>query len=179
MNDPRLNSVHLELPRREHYRDARARLLDARGTRTLFVEEAHLGPDQSPGPVLGAGRDPRCVLIDVDDGRRYSLHIGLNALGRFPENDIVLKDGAVSRRHCVLLLHASGGCELHDTASKNGTIVNRHRVDRAWLKPGDVLQVCSQCFVFAWEQDRDGPPEKGARDTMGNPHRTPTAGSVS
>jgi hypothetical protein len=28
----------------------------------------------------------------------------------------------------VILVHATSGCELHDTASTNGTFVNGHRI---------------------------------------------------
>ena len=38
-----------------------------------------------------------------------------------------------------VLVHATGGCEVYDTASVNGTWVNRRRVDRAELFPGDLL----------------------------------------
>src|SRR5207245_4189294 len=36
MNDPRLNSVHLEFPRRHEFRQAREALLEARALRTLL-----------------------------------------------------------------------------------------------------------------------------------------------
>src|SRR6266436_6306544 len=39
MNDPRLNSVHLEFPRREDFRRARGMLLGARGTHTVALEK--------------------------------------------------------------------------------------------------------------------------------------------
>jgi pSer/pThr/pTyr-binding forkhead associated (FHA) protein len=56
----------------------------------------------------------------------------------------------VSRRHCVVLVHASGGCEVYDTASRNDTRVNGRRVSRADLLPGDVLALCDQKFLVAW-----------------------------
>jgi pSer/pThr/pTyr-binding forkhead associated (FHA) protein len=68
--------------------------------------------------------------------------VGINTIGRFPENDVVLTAHIVSRRHCIVVVHATGGCEVYDTASRNGTWVNRRRVGRVDLLPGDVLIVC-------------------------------------
>jgi len=43
-----------------------------------------------------------------------------------PDNDVVLQDAYVSRRHCAILIHLTGErCELHDIASKNGTFPQR------------------------------------------------------
>lgn len=39
---------------------------------------------------------------------------------------------------------------IHDTASRNGTYVNGSRIDRADLRPGDVLMVCREKFLVAW-----------------------------
>ena len=39
MADPRLNSVHLEFPRREQFRQARDVLLNARGWQTVLAEQ--------------------------------------------------------------------------------------------------------------------------------------------
>src|SRR5207245_10896520 len=45
MNDPRLNSVHLEFPRRHEFRRARELLLEARGLRTM--KEGQYEPAES------------------------------------------------------------------------------------------------------------------------------------
>jgi pSer/pThr/pTyr-binding forkhead associated (FHA) protein len=84
------------------------------------------------------------------DGRLHRLQVGINSLGRYPQNDLVLTPNRVSRRHCVVLVHATGGCEVYDTASRNGTWVNGRRVGRADLRPGDVLALAGQQFLVAW-----------------------------
>jgi pSer/pThr/pTyr-binding forkhead associated (FHA) protein len=80
--------------------------------------------------------------VNLADGQRHCLRVGINTIGRFPENDVVLTAHIVSRRHCIVVVHATGGCEVYDTASRNGTWVNRRRVGRVDLLPGDVLIVC-------------------------------------
>ena len=68
---------------------------------------------------------PRAVTpVHFDPEHNFLLQIrGLKEIhvGRFPDNDIHFVELCVSRRHCVLLVHAWGGCDLHDTASRNGT----------------------------------------------------------
>jgi hypothetical protein len=156
MGDPRLNSMHLEAVRRQDYRRAREDLLRARGDHTLYAE--HFAGEQDAGST--------CICIpDADGGRaggpagleyflvdrdfNYPLKVGLNTLGRSGDNDVVVPDAFVSRRHCAILVHHDRACELHDTASKNGTFLNGTRLGSPTrLKPGDEVRVCNRQFVF-------------------------------
>jgi hypothetical protein len=165
MSDPRLNSMHLGLlPRRQEYRRARVGLLAARGWLTLAAERVGgLVPEAEDWPSLLPVRPHqllpgvRFCLLDQTSGCSYPLKTGLNALGRRPENDIVLEDLAVSRRHCVILLHARSGGELHDTASMNGTFVNGERVrDPVRLVSGDRIRISKYVLVFASVGDCEG-----------------------
>jgi hypothetical protein len=162
MADPRLNSVHLEPPRRQEYRRAREALLNARGWQTLAAEgggheavgiaEPHTliqDPKRHPPPDL------ECWLVDKD--YIYPLKVGLNTVGRAPDNDVVLADSFVSRRHCAVLVHAGRTCELHDTASKNGTFLNGKRLEGPTrLNPGDEIRLCDRQLIF---MSKDGEPE--------------------
>jgi hypothetical protein len=162
MDDQRLNSAHLLLsPRREHYRCARAALLGARGWVTLGAEglQALLRAEADSSALVPAGPDrllpgTRFLLLDHQAGWAHVLKTGLNTLGRFPNNDIVLEELTVSRRHCVVLVHARGACELHDTASLNGTIVNGQRVRQCVrLTSGDRIQLARRMLLFVSERD--------------------------
>ncbi len=61
-------------------------------------------------------------------------------LGRGSDNDIVLSDVSVSRYHAEILREA-GGWAVHDLKSTNGVEVNRVPVEKAPLRPGDLLTV--------------------------------------
>ena len=151
MDDPRLGGDHLNTVRWERYDAAVGELLDARGPSTADADELIDRPvvrnraARSPVPPGGT-----YVLVSVTDGRRHRLRVGVNALGRFCENELVLAPNHISRRHCLVLVHATGGCEMSDTASRNGTWVNRRRVTQAELLPGDLLYLCDQGFELIW-----------------------------
>jgi pSer/pThr/pTyr-binding forkhead associated (FHA) protein len=173
VSDPRLNSAHLGLlPRRQEYRQARAALQAERGWLTLAAErverwagEGDNWPSLLPRPeeVLPG---TKYLLIDRQTGDAYPLRTGLNTVGRLPDNDIVLNEIWVSRRHCALLVHARGGCELHDTASRNGTFVNGQRLTRpVRLSPGDRVGVAGRQFLFVRAEDAAGGEDEGHPDT--------------
>lgn len=85
----------------------------------------------------------------VDKDGLYALKPGLNSVGRMPDNDIVIADGSVSRRHCAIVVHATRGAEIHDTASKNGTFLNGKRIQGPTrLMPGDEIRMCDRSVVF-------------------------------
>jgi pSer/pThr/pTyr-binding forkhead associated (FHA) protein len=152
MSDPRLCSVHLEaLPRRQDFRRAREQLLGACGEQTLAIDQAQLAAlrTQRSSPDAGspATTAERYWLIDQDGV--HALKVGLNTIGRMPDNDVAVPDGSVSRRHCAIIVHVSSGCELYDTASKNGTFVNGQRITGPMhLNPGDQIRLCDRQFVF-------------------------------
>ncbi len=161
MVDPRLNSVHLEMPRRQEFRRAREVVLGARGWETVVVEMKDPS-GRSPTAVERAddvSSELRVWLIDRD--YVYPLHIGLNTVGRAPENDVVIHDGYISRRHCAILVHTNNRVELFDVASKNGTYVNGNKLQGSSpLKPGDEIRMCDRQLVF---MTRSGEPAGGAQ----------------
>jgi FHA domain len=154
MADPRFNSIHLDGLRREEFRLAREALLNARGTETLTAERG-FGRDVAADAfqtaidkiVNLAPATAPYVLMDKD--YIYPLKVGLNTVGRMPDNDVVIHDPYISRRHFAILVHAGDGCEVHDFASKNGTLVNGCRINGPTrLNSGDEIQMCNQRLVF-------------------------------
>ena len=107
--DPRLNSIHLEAPRRQDYRRARAVLLEARGGQTICAEQGVEDSASSPSNTIiqkaespnAAGFLQPCWLADSQ--YLYPLKVGLNVVGRSAENDVVVEDCFISRRHCAIV----------------------------------------------------------------------------
>jgi hypothetical protein len=150
MHDSRLNSIHLEFPRRDHFRRAREEVLESRGLQTLAVERQQESAGCSSHTMAQSGQMAAASeywLLDKDGV--YPLKTGINTIGRLPDNDVVIHGPYVSRRHCAILVHAGNGCELHDIASKNGTFVNGSRLSGpTHLASGDEIRMCDRQFVF-------------------------------
>src|SRR5687767_12243360 len=156
MIDSHLNSVHLDFPRREDFRRARENLLGCRGTRTLSLEQDGAGWsfDGSQTMVQDAGGQDD----ELPKGMHYCLmgsdgivplKVGVNTIGRLPDNDVVVPTAYVSRRHCAILVHSANNCELHDIASKNGTFLNGRKLSGPTpLASGDEIRMCDQQFIF-------------------------------
>jgi pSer/pThr/pTyr-binding forkhead associated (FHA) protein len=160
MNDPRLNSVHLDPPRRAHYRRAREALYHACGPNTLAGHDPGGVPESGNTLIQGsAGQVPADVAYWLTDNRYvYPLRPGINTVGRSPENDVVLQDCYISRRHCAILVHGGNRCELHDTASKNGILVNGRKLSGpTMLRSGDEVRLCDLRLIFI---SRNAPPDR-------------------
>jgi hypothetical protein len=84
--------------------------------------------EQREGPGVSLGPDP--VLI-----------------GRDPQNDLVLDDRRVSRKHAEIRLRL-GRYTLYDLQSTNGTYVNGRRVAEKVLDDGDKISVGGLEVVF-------------------------------
>jgi hypothetical protein len=167
MGDPRLNSVHLDPTRRQDFRRAREELLQARGVETLYAESAG-GTEPSATFIHNAGTPPAipdtgCWLTDREF--TYPLKVGLNTLGRSSDNDLVVEELFISRRHCAVLVHHDGSCVLHDMSSKNGTYLNGKRIAAPTpLHTGDEIRICNRQFVFRTRTDPN--PGHGATHTI-------------
>jgi pSer/pThr/pTyr-binding forkhead associated (FHA) protein len=77
------------------------------------------------------------------------------AVGRQPDNELVLEDTSVSKRHAVLRWNASAQrCSVQDLGSTNGTFLNASiRLKRETiLKNGDILSFGEVQFWFLLTQ---------------------------
>ncbi|HZS20369.1 MAG TPA: Hsp70 family protein [Pseudonocardiaceae bacterium] len=75
----------------------------------------------------------------------YSLSVGRLRIGRLPDNDVVLDDPLISRRHAELR-RTPGGWQLVDLNSGNGTFVNGCRMRTAAITPRDVIGLGQSLF---------------------------------
>jgi|WetSurMetagenome_2_1015567.scaffolds.fasta_scaffold08241_3 pSer/pThr/pTyr-binding forkhead associated (FHA) protein len=69
------------------------------------------------------------------------------SIGRLPENEIVIDNLSVSRKHAVIAA-CKGGFVLRDLGSKNGTLLNDRPVSEAKLASGDVIVIGKYEILF-------------------------------
>lgn len=154
-------SGHLEAPRRELYRSRRDEALISCGIRTSVLTTQDRSTPVGALILMSpsAYHPDASGYIWLAGTFSHSLRVGPNAIGRQRGNDIVIGDEAqhVSRRHCVLVMHADGTAEVFDLASLNGTYVNDTRIaDRAVLTPHDTLRLGSTVRFRLALYDRNG-----------------------
>ena len=70
----------------------------------------------------------------------YPLDRPTLAIGRLPENDIVIDHMGVSGKHAQVSVEGQQ-ITLTDLASRNGTYVNGTRIERAELRPNDWISI--------------------------------------
>jgi S1-C subfamily serine protease/pSer/pThr/pTyr-binding forkhead associated (FHA) protein len=79
------------------------------------------------------------LFFDGPEGPREITVDREMSVGRAPENDIVLDDSQVSRRHAILRPEG-GRIEVRDLESYNGTLLNGERMTvPVVISPGDVI----------------------------------------
>ena len=88
-------------------------------------------PVQVTTPILQYG--------DSDGEHTFEIRGECATIGRAADQDLILKEAFVSRRHATITLQ-NGGFELVDQNSSHGTYLNGRRIDQAKLRSGDALQ---------------------------------------
>lgn len=91
-------------------------------------------------------RAPKAT-IEQRDAPAVSLGTDPVLIGRDPQNDIVLDDRRVSRKHAEVRLRL-GRYTLYDLQSTNGTYVNGRRVAEKVLDDGDKISIGGLEIVF-------------------------------
>lgn len=111
------------------------------------IEESDLIADQSTA-ILDEG--PRLPFLFVesgkDKGKEYVLQEGETGVGRGIDNDVILTDVSVSRKH-LRVLRDGANLVLKDLGSGNGTTVNARRVHQVVLVEGDRIELGETVLV--------------------------------
>lgn len=105
-----------------------------------------------------------------DKGKDYVLGFGESGIGRSIDNEVILTDIAVSRKHLKVIRDPNGALRLNDLGSGNGTKLNGAKVREAILKQGDRIEIGETCLVV----QTPGVPEP----SVGRPQLGPPSGVV-
>jgi transcriptional regulator with GAF, ATPase, and Fis domain len=93
--------------------------------------------------------DARLLAISgLLKGTAWKAKDGALLLGRDASNQVRTSDAAVSRKHCAVTEVSSGGFQIEDLDSHNGTFVNGTRVSRKAIQHGDRIRIGGSEFVF-------------------------------
>ena len=168
--DPRVSWHHALL----HVDHGHWALDDVGSTNGTYVEGRRVGHlDVGPGSVIrfgNPGDGPRVALSGAPEPapRRPPRPSALTSLtgsyrrpttvrplpartvriGRAPDNDLVLDDLSVSRRHAELRALPDGRYEIADLGSHNGTYVNGQSQTAAAVGPQDLVGIGHSVFCL-------------------------------
>ncbi|AVZ71497.1 ABC transporter ATP-binding protein [Streptomyces lunaelactis] len=119
----------------------------ADGPRAVFVGRARPVPARpsavSMPSATGTFRQPTTVR---------PLPVRTVRIGRGADNDLVVDELVVSRRHAELQAHPDGSYEIVDLGSHNGTFLNGQPVARAPMSPGDIVGIGHSAFCLVGDQ---------------------------
>ena len=83
----------------------------------------------------------RLIIKSAEIANRViELNLGVNRLGRDPENDFPIEHPTVSASHCEIVL-SNEGVIVRDCASSNGTFVSGERIEEAKLSAGQTVHL--------------------------------------
>ena len=97
-------------------------------------------------------RAPKAELEIVRERRRVPLGAEPCSIGRDPQNDVVLDDRPISRKHAEIRLRL-GRYTLYDLQSTNGTFVNGRRIAEVVLSDGDRITICGNDLILKTERE--------------------------
>ena len=107
------------------------------------------GFTEAVAPISDRAAPPMGDLADVVrlvanggpfDGRIFDVPPGEVGVGRAVDNELVLDDPSLSRKHAKMRRVGVGRVEVEDLNSSNGTYVNGRKVGRGAAGPGDTVR---------------------------------------
>ena len=99
---------------------------------------------------------PQCKVLVVSGpltGHEFTINTETFTLGSGRNNDLVIDDATVSRRHCEINLTPDGYI-IRDVGSTNGTYVQGVRIQTAYLGTGSEFQLGETRLLFRPLQER-------------------------
>ncbi len=79
--------------------------------------------------------------------KRFEIKERVISIGTSDDNEIILKDKAVSRHHAKIRIEGKKYF-IYDVASTNGTIVNGRKITKKWVKEGDRIEIGHSKITF-------------------------------
>ena len=96
-----------------------------------------------------AGATSPCLVAFAGKllGQTFPIEKDEIIIGRVPENDVVVPDKGVSRKHCRVVRRKER-VFIQDLKSTNGTLVNELPVAKSELRDGDFVKIGAAVFQF-------------------------------
>lgn len=104
-------------------------------------------PAAPEAPSIRIQKTKLLVTCGPLQGQEFVIGEKAFSIGSGRQNDLVLDDATVSKRHCEISVDENG-CRITDLGSTNGTFVQGVKVSSAFLNPGSEFQLGKTRMVF-------------------------------
>jgi len=105
--------------------------------------------------------DVNLVLLKNNGSHKFfPLPSSVTVIGRRHSCDLRIPLVSVSKKHCQLNSD-NGVLKIRDLGSRNGTLLNGKRIDKAAIQAGDSIKIGPLTFVL----QIDGQPEKFSKES--------------
>ena len=101
------------------------------------------------------------AFLIVTGEKHITLEKPLVTLGRSLDNDVILDDATISRKHAQIRWRF-GRFVLYDLSKKGRTVVNGVKVSEHALEPGDVIALSQVMIIYVEERTRPQAVKKQA-----------------
>lgn len=81
------------------------------------------------------------LVVQDESGIRYPITNTTWRIGRTRDNELVLDDKSVSRKHAEIQRYRNGNFIIYDVDSLNGVFVNSEQVKKKKLQEGDIIEI--------------------------------------
>lgn len=101
-------------------------------------------PARRPGSAVLTPVEHKALayLVTQDEkATRFPITRTIWRIGRSHDNELVLDDSSVSRRHAEIQRAENGTFTLYDRHSLNGVFVNTGKVEKTRLSEGDIIEI--------------------------------------
>ena len=106
-------------------------------------------------------------MLEGREVRKFVLNRGVTTVGRAQDNDIVINNLALSRRHAQLVYVDDGGYELSDLKSQNGVYINSERIRSGRvLSDRDTITLGTYNFIFREDEAASRAPPRRKSSTQ-------------
>lgn len=95
----------------------------------------------TPPPAMPELKPFAYVISQTSHPKRYPITSAIWRIGRSRENELVLDDVSISRRHAEIQRGADGTFTILDRGSRNGIYINGQQVQKRTLREGDMFEV--------------------------------------
>lgn len=109
-----------------------------------MIDDRSAGPFGESEDSAQQAEDAFLIINGID---LFPLKLAVTSIGRKIDNELVLNDPRVSRRHAELRCFR-GRFVVFDMGSSGGTYVNGHRVNHSVVYDGDVISLAGVQLVF-------------------------------